>query len=62
MAVPLKEVMKKFTPSQRTRVEARAKELIKAEQRLTQKRMALPRSWGIGKRLISFLRKAGAMS
>lgn len=51
MAVPLEEVMKKFTPAQRTRVEARAKELIKKEeQRLTQKRITVPKSWGIGKR------------
>lgn len=49
MAVPLKAVMKKFTPAQRARVEARAKELIEEEltlrdlrqaQHLTQERMA----------------------
>ena len=49
MAVPLNEVMKKFTPSQRARVEARAKELIEEEltlrdlrqaEHLTQERMA----------------------
>jgi len=49
MAVPLNEVMKKFTPAQRARVEARAKELIEEEltlrdlrqaQHLTQERMA----------------------
>jgi hypothetical protein len=31
MAVPLDTVMKKFTPVQRTREEARAKELIEEE-------------------------------
>ncbi len=49
MAVPLDKVMKKFTPAQRARVEARAKELIEEEltlrdlrqaQHLTQERMA----------------------
>jgi len=49
MAVPFKAVMKKFTPAQRARVEARAKELIEEEltlrdlrqaQHLTQERMA----------------------
>lgn len=49
MAMPLNEVMKKFTPAQRARVEARAKELIEEEltlrdlrqaQHLTQERMA----------------------
>lgn len=49
MAVPLKAVMKKFTPAQRARVETRAKELIEEEltlrdlrqaQHLTQERMA----------------------
>jgi DNA-binding XRE family transcriptional regulator len=49
MGVPLDEVMKKFTPTQRERVEARAKELIEEEltlrdlrqaQHLTQERMA----------------------
>ena len=49
MAVPLKAVMKKFTPAQRARVEARAQELIEEEltlrdlrqaQHLTQERMA----------------------
>jgi hypothetical protein len=50
MGVPLNEVMKKFTPAQRARVRARAKELIEEEltrrdlrqaQHLTQERMAL---------------------
>lgn len=49
MAVSLDEVMKKFTPEQRARVKARAKELIEEEltlrdlrqaQHLTQERMA----------------------
>jgi DNA-binding XRE family transcriptional regulator len=49
MAIPLKEVMKKFTPAQRARVEARAQALIEEEltlrdlrqaQHLTQERMA----------------------
>jgi DNA-binding XRE family transcriptional regulator len=49
MAVPLNTVMKKFTPAQRTRVEARAKALIEEEltlrdlrqaRHLTQERMA----------------------
>jgi len=49
MGVPLKEVMKQFTPAQRARVEARAKALIEEEltlrdlrqaQHLTQERMA----------------------
>lgn len=49
MAVPLEKVMKTFTPAQRARVEARAKELIEEEltlrdlrqaQHLTQERMA----------------------
>src|SRR5215813_7547649 len=49
MAVPLNEVMKKFTPAQRARITARAQELIEEEltlrelrqaQQLTQERMA----------------------
>jgi DNA-binding XRE family transcriptional regulator len=49
MAVSFNEVMKKFTPAQRARIEARAKELIEEEltlrdlrqaQNLTQERMA----------------------
>ena len=49
MAVPLDEVLKKFTPAQRARVEARAQELIEEEltlrdlrqaRHLTQERMA----------------------
>ena len=49
MAVPLHEVMKKFTPAQRARIAARAQELIEEEltlrdlrqaQQLTQERMA----------------------
>ena len=49
MAVSLNEVMKKFTPAQRARIEARAQELIEEEltlrdlrqaQQLTQERMA----------------------
>ncbi len=49
MAVSLDEVMKKFTPEQRARVKARAKELVEEEltlrdlrqaQHLTQERMA----------------------
>lgn len=49
MAVSLDEVMKKFTPAQRARVKARAKELVEEEltlrdlrqaQHLTQERMA----------------------
>jgi DNA-binding XRE family transcriptional regulator len=49
MAVPLDAVMKKFTPAQRARVEARAKALIEEEltlrdlrqaRHLTQERMA----------------------
>ena len=49
MAVPLDEVMRKFTPEQRSRIETRAKELSEEEltlrdlrqaQHLTQERMA----------------------
>src|SRR5262249_45516086 len=40
MAVPLNEVMKKFTPAQRARVEARAKELIEEELTLRDLRQA----------------------
>jgi hypothetical protein len=47
MAVPLDTVMKKFTPAQRARVEARAKELIEEELLLRDLRQAqhLTQGW-----------------